>query len=167
VCWSSTKWTSSSSHWKLTCSRHHIAENSALNNTHSLTHSNWYQSSVRQLSPFPESKQHASDSYLPLQNQSSMCQTVISLYRIKAESDSYIPLQKQSSMCQTVISLYRIKAESDSYIPLQNQSSMCQTVISLYRIKAACVKQLYSFPESKLSCKTHNMHTTSGHLIQI
>jgi hypothetical protein len=141
VCWSSTKWTSSSSHWKLTCSRHHIAENSALNNTHSLTHSNWYQSSVRQLSPFPESKQHASDSYLPLQN--------------------------QSSMCQTVISLYRIKAESDSYIPLQNQSSMCQTVISLYRIKAACVKQLYSFPESKLSCKTHNMHTTSGHLIQI
>ena len=26
VCWSSTKWTSSSSHWKLTCSRHNIAE---------------------------------------------------------------------------------------------------------------------------------------------
>ena len=26
-CWSSTKQTSSSSHWKLTCSRHDIAEN--------------------------------------------------------------------------------------------------------------------------------------------
>jgi hypothetical protein len=40
ICWPSTKQTSSSSHWKLTCSRHwyswKIAE-LALNNTHSLT----------------------------------------------------------------------------------------------------------------------------------
>jgi hypothetical protein len=26
ACWSRTKWTSSSYHWKLTCSRHDIAE---------------------------------------------------------------------------------------------------------------------------------------------
>ena len=37
--WSRTKRTSSSSHWKLTCSRHDIAEKllSSLNNNHSLT----------------------------------------------------------------------------------------------------------------------------------
>ena len=45
ACWSSTKWTSSSSHWKLACSHHDIAEK-LLNwcyttNTHSLT--NWWQ----------------------------------------------------------------------------------------------------------------------------
>ena len=42
TCWSRTKRTSSSSHWKLTCSRHGIAgkiAEMALNNNHSLTHS--------------------------------------------------------------------------------------------------------------------------------
>jgi hypothetical protein len=40
VCWSSTKWTSSSFHWKLTCSRHDIAKKIAelaLNNSYLLT----------------------------------------------------------------------------------------------------------------------------------
>jgi hypothetical protein len=40
ACWSRTKWTSSSSHWKLTCSHHDIAEkllNWHWNNNHSLT----------------------------------------------------------------------------------------------------------------------------------
>ena len=39
ACWSRTKWTSLSSHWKLTCSRHDIAEKIAelaWNNNHSL-----------------------------------------------------------------------------------------------------------------------------------
>jgi len=35
-CWSSTKWASSSSHWKLTCSRHDIAENCWIGIKHSL-----------------------------------------------------------------------------------------------------------------------------------
>jgi hypothetical protein len=39
-CWCSTQWTSSSSHWKLTCSRHDIAEKLALNNNHSLLYLN-------------------------------------------------------------------------------------------------------------------------------
>ena len=54
MCWSNTQRTSSSFHWKLTCSHHKIAEKIAelaLNNNHSLTHfyllpqnpsSNWY-----------------------------------------------------------------------------------------------------------------------------
>ena len=41
ACWSRTNWTSSSSHYKLTCSRHDMAAKIvelAFNNTHSLTH---------------------------------------------------------------------------------------------------------------------------------
>ena len=36
ACWYRTKRTSASSHWKLTCSRHDIAEKLVLNNNHSL-----------------------------------------------------------------------------------------------------------------------------------
>jgi hypothetical protein len=42
ACWSSTKWTSLSTHQNVTCSHHDIAKEIgqlALNNNHSLTHS--------------------------------------------------------------------------------------------------------------------------------
>ena len=95
MCWSSTKQISSSSRWKLTCSRHDIAEKllnwSFKNNNHSLTHSS---------TKWTSSLFH--------------WKLICSLYHDIAEKISEMALNNNQSLC---LMLWLICLHFDLYLP--------------------------------------------------